>query len=65
MHVCMYVQMCVYLQKPEEGFDFLDLELQVTVSCPTWELGPELWSCARTASLLNFIFSAHALICME
>lgn len=38
MHVCMYAQMCVCLQKSEEGFDFLGLELQVTVSCPTWEL---------------------------
>lgn len=33
MHVCVYAQMCVCLQKPEEGFDFLDLELQVTVRC--------------------------------
>lgn len=29
MNVCMYAQMCVCLQKPEEGFDFLDLELQI------------------------------------
>lgn len=50
------------IQRPEEGMDLLELELQITVSCPTWMLGTELSPTEKQQALLSAEPSPQALL---
>lgn len=54
--MCMYMSICWHVyrnpQRPERGFDLLELEFQVVVGCLIWMVGNKPQSSGRPARVL-------------